>query len=229
MMRRLLLVCAAALLGIAPSQLDSQIVLQQYELQLADLPAPKAMIFSYTVSQVGPHDIEQRHVIYRSGLDVRDETIAVDGVPLKPKIVRIGRREDRYAVARLAPRTATYSMLFLRAVRDGGHLDYVYETTPLVAGAGGFVVERVTIDGITYFPRAIEFRTASAAAHGTGTLSFGAFGKYCVPIAVNVVADVGGSAARERIAWGDYRFPDSLPASTFISAKPLPHATLPPI
>ncbi|HEY5340443.1 MAG TPA: hypothetical protein VIK27_05395, partial [Candidatus Aquilonibacter sp.] len=79
---------AALLLGAAsPKQLDSQIVLQRYELEMSDLVAPKTMIFDYSVSQLGSTDIEQRHVIYRSGLRVRDETLTVDGIALKPKIV----------------------------------------------------------------------------------------------------------------------------------------------
>ena len=216
-------------IGATPLQLDSQIVLQRYELELGDLKAPKAMIFSYTVSQAGPSDIEQRHVIYRSGLDVRDETIAVDGVPLKPKVVRISQREDRYDVLKLAPRTSTYSMLFLRAVPDGSHLDYVYEATPLVAPASGFTVERLTIDGESYLPRVVGFRTAGATARGNGKLEYAKMGAYCVPIAASVDAVIEGKPAREHIAWGGYRFPSSLPASTFIAPKPLPHATLPPI
>jgi hypothetical protein len=223
------LVALVALLGLTPTQLDSQMVLQRYELEMGDLRAPKAMIFSYVVSQAGANDIEQRHQIYRSGLDVRDETLSVDGVPLKPKIVRIGKREDRYDIARLAPRTSTYTMLFLQAVRDGGHLDYEYETTPLIAQAGGFVVERITIDGLTFLPRVIGFRTASAVARGAGKLEYAKIGGYCVPVAVSVDAQVNGKPAREHIAWGDYRFPLSLPASTFVAPKPLPTATLPPI
>lgn len=218
-----------ALLGVTPVQLDSQIVLQRYELEMGDLQAPKTMIFSYTVSQAGPNDIEQRHVIYRSGLDVRDETIAVDGAPLRPKIVRIGKREDRYDILKLAPRASSYQMLFTRVVRNGGHLDYEYEATPLVAQASGFVVERLTIDGLTYLPRVIAFRTESTNAHGTGKLEFTKIGKYCVPVAASVDAEVDGKPTREHIAWGEYRFPRSLPAATFVAPRPLPHATLPPI
>jgi hypothetical protein len=229
MQRIAALLSLVTLLGVSPIQLDSQMVLQRYELEMGDLRSPKAMIFSYTVSQAGPSDIEQRHRIYRSGLDVRDETIAVDGAALKPKIVRIGKREDRYDVLRIAPRTANYTMLFVRAVRDGGHVDYEYEASPLVAQSAGFMVERLTIDGETYLPRVIGFRTTGASARGAGKLEYAKIGAYCVPVAVSVDAEVNGKPAREHIAWGDYRFPPSLPASTFVAPKPLPHATLPPI
>jgi len=216
------------LLGMTPVQLDSQIVLERYELEMGDLKVPKTMIFSYTVSQSGPNPIEARHMIYRSGLDVRDETLAVDGTPLRPKIVRIGQREDRYEIQRVAPRASTYTMLFLRAIRDGGHLDYEYETTPLVA-SGGFVVERLVIDGDSYLPTVIAVRSSSGDAQGTGKLEYAKIGPYCVPVSVSVDAQIHGKPAREHIAWGAYRFPPSLPPSTFVAPKPLPHATLPPI
>jgi hypothetical protein len=222
------LLAGLMLIGAAPATLDSQLVLARYALELSGLQRPKAMIFSYSVSQLGTTDIEQRHVIYRSGLQVRDETIAVDGIPIKPKIVNFGRREDRYAIVRLAPRGSAYAMLFVRTVLDGSHLDYRYEVTPLSA-VSGFVVTGVVIDGDSYLPREIDFTTASGSAHGHGTLVYGKSDKYWVPLYVTVEASVGGKPARERIAWGDYRFPPALPPSTFIPPKPLPHATLPPI
>lgn len=230
MKRRLLaLLATLALFGAAPVEtLDSQLVLARYEMEMSTLQLPKTMIFTYNVSQLGASDIEERHVIYRSGLNVRDETIAVDGIPIKPKIVNFGHREDRYAIDRLAPRSTGYAMLFMRAVRDGAHLDYRYELTPLGV-AGGFVATGLVIDGLSYLPREIDFTTASASAQGHGALVYGKSDKYWMPLYVTVEASVDGKPARERITWGDYRFPPALPASTFIAPKPLPHATLPPI
>jgi hypothetical protein len=217
-----------AFVGAAPVPLDSQMVLERYALEMGDLQTPKVMIFTYSVSQLGLSDIEQRHVIYRSGLDVRDETIAVDGIPLKPKIVTFGERTDRYAIARLAPRSSDYAMLFVKTQRDGAHLDYRYDLTPL-APRSGFVMTGLVIDGISYLPREIDFTTASPSAHGHGTLVYGKSDKFWMPLYVSVEASVNGKEARERIVWGDYRFPPALPASTFIPPKPLPHASLPPI
>ncbi|MDP9024328.1 MAG: hypothetical protein M3N13_02985, partial [Candidatus Eremiobacteraeota bacterium] len=92
-MNRFVASLAIVLGGIAaaPLQLDSQIVLERYELEMGDVAAPKSMIVSYTVSQAGPTNIEAHHRMYREGLDVRDETISVDGTQLKTKTVRIGR------------------------------------------------------------------------------------------------------------------------------------------
>lgn len=216
-----------SLLGATPSQLDSEYVLQRYALAIDAVPTPKAVIFDYAVSQAGPSNIEQRHMIYRSGLDVRDETLAVDGVVLHKKTVSFSRRNDHYAITRLAPRTDGYQMLFLHAVKDGHHVDYVYEATPVVRPSGAWV-DRVTIDGTKYLPRTIHFQTSSADARGSGTIDYAAIGKYWLPVLATVDASVRGKPARERISWSDYRFPESLPPSTFEPPRPLPYATLPP-
>jgi hypothetical protein len=113
-------------------------------------------------------------------------------------------------------------------VRDGAHVNYRYELTPLSA-LGGFVATGLVIDGLSFLPREIDFTTASASAHGHGALVYGKSDKYWMPLYVTIEASVNGKPARERITWGDYRFPPALPASTFIAPKPLPHATLPPI
>jgi hypothetical protein len=217
------------LVAATPAQLDSQMVLQRYELEMADLASPSAMIFSYAVSQAGPTNIEQRHTVYREGLDVRDEMLAVNGQPLKRKIVRIGRRENRYTLAKLAPRIADYSLIFLKTVRNGSHLDYEYEASPIALNTGGFAIEGVTIDGERFLPRTITFATTGANARAKGEVQFAASGKYWVPVVISVDATINGKPARERIVWSDYRFPAHLPPSTFVGPKPLPHATLPPL
>lgn len=222
-----LLLAAFALIGAAP--IDSQVVLERYELEMADLKPPKTMIFSYSVSQAGATDIEQRHQIYRSGSKVRDETLAVDGKALAQKIVQIEERPDRYFIGRVAPRSTTYTLLFLRTVRDGRHLDYLFEATPIIPASAGFTVTHVTIDGTSFLPKIVDFHTSANGVSGTGSLTYGKAGKYWVPLAAAIEASVNGKRSRERIEWSDYRFPPSLPGSTFNAPKPLPEATPPPI
>jgi hypothetical protein len=209
-------------------RLDSQIVLERYELEMTDLVPPKAMIFTYNISQAGPTAIEQLHRLYRSGVQVRDETISVDGQALKAKVVRIEKREDRYAIERIAPRTTEYSLLFLHAIRRGTHYDYEYEASPLDPTASGFVVTRMIVDGQRDLPRSIFFRTSAANARGTGEIDYGPASGHWVPFAATVDARVRGKSARERIVWSDYRFPPALPLSTFHAARPLPRVTPPP-
>jgi hypothetical protein len=227
--RHTIALIALAFLAATPLQpLDSQLVLERYELELSQLAAPKAMIFTYTVSQAGPTNIEQQHRVYRSGDKVRDETVSVDGQSLKGKLVRIINRADRYSVTRLAPRTTEYTMLFLRTKKNGKHFDYEYEATPIAAGASGFVVTRVVIDGMRDLPRTIVFHTSSLDAHGTGEIDYGPSSGHWVPFTVTIDAIVHGQRARERITWSDYQFPPSLPPSTFRRPKPLPGITSPP-
>jgi hypothetical protein len=217
-----------ASLGAGSGHLDSQYVLTQYASALKAASVPKVVVFSYTVSQVGPSNIEQHHRIYRSGLAVRDDTLSVDGITLHRKVVRISRYADRYAITRFAPSGGSYELLFLGTVKDGGHFDYVYEATPLNRSSGTWI-DRLTIDGANFLPRDVRFHSAGAGVEGTGEIEFGPFGKYWMPVVADATARVGGKPARERIAWSDYRFPQSLPPSTFQAPKPLPNASLPTI
>jgi hypothetical protein len=228
--RLAVLLAVAALLGAKPaSQLDSQYVLQRYALALLDTPVPKVLVFTYTISQAGLGNIEQRHEQYRSGLSVRDELLAQDGVTLHEKSVRFEQREDRYSVDRIAPHGDAYQMLFVHTVRDGSHLDYVFDTTPVLKQPGSMWVEEVTIDGIKFLPKIVRFHSEGESATGKGAIEYAPFGKYWLPVAATVNATVNGKPARERIAWSDYRFPPSLPPSTFLPPQPLPIASLPPI
>ncbi|HEV3195179.1 MAG TPA: hypothetical protein VGZ06_03500 [Candidatus Cybelea sp.] len=215
-----------AWLGASPAQLDSQYVLQRYALAIQAVAVPKVVVYSYTVSQVGPSNIEQRHRVYRSGTEVRDETVWIDGMELRRKIVRFSHREDRYAVAHFAPRPDSYQLLFLGATKDGRHMDYVYEATPLSRASGAWV-DRLTIDGENFLPRAVHFHTSGSDAQGSGNVEFASFGKYWMPVLAVAQARVKGKPARELIAWSDYRFPARLPPSTFQPPEPLPHATTP--
>jgi hypothetical protein len=214
----------AALPGASPPAFDSQYVLQRYALALAAVTAPRVVVYSYTVSQAGPSNIEQHHRIYRYGLEVRDETLSVDGIPLSRKVVRFSHHEDRYTVEHFAPRTDAYELLFLGTAKDGRHLDYVYEATPLSRSAGAWI-DRVTIDGVNFLPRAVHFHSGGLDVTGSGKIEFGPFGKYWMPMIADAQARVKGKPARERIVWSDYRFPESLPPSTFQPPEPLPQAT----
>jgi hypothetical protein len=206
---------ALALLGAAPAQLDSQVVLQRYEQALGQLEAPKIAIYNAAVSQAGPGTIEQRHLIYRSGDDVRDEILALDESQPRRRSVTITKRPDPYAIARLAPRTAGYELLFLHTVRQDGRLDYVYDAIPYVKTSVGFVVTKISIDGTAFLPRTIAFTTSNGTISGSGELAYGPAGRYWMPRVASVTALIGGKPARERIVWSAYRFPNSLPTSTF--------------
>lgn len=217
------LLCAPA---PAAQPLDSQLVLDRYAVRLNAVKSPDVMIFTYAVSQAGPHNIEQTHRIYRRGNLVRDETLAVDGEALSQKITRIARYRNHYTVETLAPRSSEYAFLFLRAQRSGSAYRYLYRAVAL-GSTGPFVVQTLTIDGRTYLPAEIRFRTSSGTLAGTGSIAFSRAQRFWVPTLVTVNASVNGRSARERITFSAYRFPASLPKSTFQLPKPLPKPTLP--
>lgn len=195
----------------------------RYATTLIAQKTPKFVVFAYAVSQAGPYNIEQMHRVYRSGLSVRDETLALDGRALKPadRIVRIARYRDRYALASLAPRLADYTLRFESAKRTGDRFTYGFRAIPTVGGLT-YAVDSVAIDGKTFLPSNIRFHLTGRAAKAAGTARFGRFGRYWMPVEVSVTAKISGKPARERIAFSGYQFPESLPKSTFRAPKPLP-------
>jgi hypothetical protein len=190
-------------------------VLDRYEAELAKGPTPAIVSFQYTVEQIGARDLMQEHRVIRSGLQQRDEVLAVDGKALAQPVVHISHGRNRYAVEALAPRAASYSFRFVGSVRDGRHDDYVFATTP--REPAGFRVTRVTIDGSSYLPSAIDFETA--AHDGSGTITFVRADRYWVPALATARATYAKLAARERIAFSLYRFPETLPPGTFASPR----------
>lgn len=205
-------------------QLDSELVVQRYARTLLHAPSPRVLVFTYTVSQAGPPDIEQTHRIYRSEDLVRDETLLVDGV--REKSTRIARYRNRYTLANLAPRLTEYTFLFDGAQRSGSTLQYAYRAIPN-GPAQAFSIDSIVIDGRSYLPSVLHFHSSAQNVRATGTVTFGRSGKYWVPQMVSVAAGKNGKGARERIVFSSYRFPLSLPKSTFQAAKPLPSPTPP--
>lgn len=213
----------------APKELDSQLVINRYVAALAACAPPKNVAFTYSVSQAGIHNLEQTHRIFRGGNRQRDETIAVDGDPLKIKLIRMVKRTDRYAIAKIAPRTGAYALLFLGTHKNGRALDYVYSAAPLASPA--FKVTELTIGGADYMPVLIRFEMRAGAGgkiHASGTIAYQKIGRYCVPQLATVSAVIDGKPTRERITWSAYSFPAALPSSTFYQPKPLAVPTLPP-
>ncbi|MBV8246714.1 MAG: hypothetical protein JOZ38_12380 [Candidatus Eremiobacteraeota bacterium] len=230
-MKRIAAVLACTLALACPArgtaqELDSQLVLERYAAALAGIAAPKAVVFNYSVSQAGPHNLEQTHTIFRVGTLTRDQTTSVDGDAVTGQI-RILSRSDRYAIVRLAPRVSEYSLLFLGARRNGKHLDYTYAAAPY-APAGPFTVTEVTIDGVTYLPNLIRFVAIAEGVKANGSIAYAKFGKYWMPTLALVSAKIDGKPARERIAWGGYAFPATLPPSTFAQPKPVALPTIAP-
>ncbi|HYZ16990.1 MAG TPA: hypothetical protein VE591_11335, partial [Candidatus Acidoferrum sp.] len=189
----------------------------------AKLREPRVFTLEYTMEQTGSRALEQSHRIFRSGANERDETIAVNGNRASRPQVRVFRgRRYRYTVKDLSPRTKAYDFHFIGTRRDGHHLDYVYALRPKMPAAFRFT--QVTIDGLAFLPTTVSFATREHG--GTGAITFGKRQKWWVVVTATASAQAPGGTAHERMAFYAYRFPPSLPPSTFAVARPL--SKLPP-
>ena len=218
-----LLVLLLATLGARapepPPDVPPSLVLQRYEEALASLKTPPFVIFEYSVEQSGLRNLEQVHRVYRSAARERDETLRVNGTPLKPPAVRVLQGPDRYDVARLAPKPGDYTFTFeKRAVVEGRP---VYTFRSDIQKVAGFTVTRVDVDAERRLPRTRYLRSANGSTQGAGRVRYGPQGEYWLAAEASVEARTGaGKSARERITWAQYGFPQSLPASTFSPPRP---------
>ena len=226
--RALALLLAAACAGfvstaragtLTPALIPS-IVLERYAASLAALKHPKALSFDYSVEQLGLHDMEQTHHVYRSGLHERDETLVVDGFPLpRPAVRIIASRSDRYDIGAVAPTAAGYSFKYSGVVVDGDDVGYVFSTEPRAARS--FAVSEVVIDGRTFLPNVVRFKIVGDGAHGSGELLFGQADAFWLVRQAQVNAHLtSGALTHERITWSNYQFPSALPPSTFDVPRP---------
>jgi hypothetical protein len=194
-------------------------IIAKYRAALKALREPRVFTVEYTLVQTGTRTLEQTHRIFRSGADERDETLAVNGTRSISPVIRIFRRPYRYTVAALAPNPTAYDFVFAGPHRDGKHVDYVFTVSPKKPKRG-ITFTQFAIDGVTFLPESISFVADQHAARGSVT--FGKSDRYWVARSAAAQADVPGGVAHERLAFAKWRFPKSLPRSTFEAARPLP-------
>ena len=205
-------------------------VVGKYAAALAKARDPRVFTVEYTLVQTGPRTLEQTHRIFRSGGDERDETLAVNGTRSSTPVVRIfhGRRY-RYTVAALAPKPSAYDFTYAGPHRDGKHVDYVFDLTPKSATPPSFAFTQVTIDGLTFLPQSVAF--AERRHGGAGTVTFSKSERFWVARSATAQAAIPGGIAHEQLRFSSWRFPKTLPRSTFSVPRPLltpPPAALAP-
>jgi hypothetical protein len=209
-------------------------VLQRYEAALEKVREPHVFTFDYKLEQTGLRTALQTHRVFRSGNDERDETLTVDGKRMSPPKVRIFRgRRNRYTLGSLAPRPADYNFAYVGSRKNGHHVDYLFRLKPHAVGP--FAVTDVAIDGVRYLPLSIGF--ATGLNEGAGTITFGLNARWWVPFTATARATIADSSATEKLTFYTYRFPPTLPASTFtqnhrsashVRTTPFPLPTLAP-
>lgn len=196
-----------------------------YTVALAAVKLPSAYTFEYVYEHHGDSPQVRRHRVYRQGDRERDEIISVNGQKLAiPQIRVFDRRRDRYAVVSIAPSPEAYAFTYAGLQRNGRHFDYVFDAAPRAAAK--YTVTQITIDGDTFLPRKVTFRSRSGTIGGTGAVTYAKFDRYWMPQSASARADVNGKLQTERILWGRYQFYESLPRSTFAQPRPLPSGGL---
>lgn len=220
-------VLAAAAVLASPSSpaLAPAEIVARYRAAVAASRDPRVFTVEYTLVQTGTRTLEQTHRIFRSGGNERDETLTVNGTRTKSPVVRIFRRAYRYTVAALAPKPESYAFSYAGPHRDGRHVDYVFTLMPKGAPRS-FAFTQVMIDGVTFLPSEVDF--ATSAHGGRGMVTFAKHDRWWVAHGAAAVARVPGGVAHERLTFSHWRFPMSLPHSTFEAARPLPGPPLPP-
>lgn len=199
-------------------------VVARYTAALKALKEPRVFSVEYTIEQTGTRALEQTHRIFRSGADERDETIAVNGSrPLTPVVRIFRRRPYRYTVRALAPLPSAYDFAYAGPHKSGKHVDYVFDVTPK-KNVPAFAFTQVTIDGVTFLPAAVSFATGQHA--GRGQVTFSKSDRWWVARSAAAQANVPGGVAREHLTFSRWRFPATLPQSTFTAPRPL--LTTPP-
>ena len=217
---------AAATAAPSPSPTPApDTVVAKYAAALKALKEPRVFSVEYTIEQTGTRSLEQAHRIFRSGSDERDETIAVNGVrPLAPLVRIFRRRPYRYTVAALAPKPTAYDFSYAGPHKDGKHVDYVFELTPK-NGNPPFAFTQVVIDGVTFLPASVSFATSTHGGHGQVT--FAKSDRWWVARSAVAQANVARGVAKERLTFTRWRFPATLPRSTFAAPRPLPTSPAP--
>jgi hypothetical protein len=207
--------------SIAPPPSPAAVV-QRYERALAAVKEPRTFTVEFTLEQTGTRSVDQTHRIFRAGSDERDEIIAVNGTRAPNAAVRIFRgRPYRYAATKLAPRPAQYDFAYVGPHKNGHHVDYVFRLTPKTSKApNAFRFTEVAIDGVTYLPGSVAFVSGPNVG---GSVTFGKSEKYWVATAAAASASGRAGIAHERLTFTNWRFPKTLPRSTF-AARPLPTA-----
>jgi hypothetical protein len=200
--------------------LEPETVLARYADALAGVERPPAVSFDFWIEQLGLRNIEQLHRVYRSGTSERDETLSVDGYPLRTPEVRILlNRAYRYDITAVAPKLDAYVFALESTLRSGSHYAYTFATAPRAPRS--FAVSEVIIDGETFLPSTVRFSVSGGKARGDGRLRYAKAGRYWIVTDATVAVRLAdGKPARERIIWSHYRFPTTLPTATFREPRP---------
>ena len=201
--------------------LAPEVVLTRYVQAIAGAGAPLAYTCEYNLVDRGTHPEESTHRIFRQGGHERDEIIGFNGESLSHPEVRIfKRRVDPYAVDELAPKPEAYAFTYVGEAHHGRSTEYVFNA--FAKGTPRYEVTQLAIDGASFLPLRIAFRTHLGSVEGSGEVTYRKTERYWMPQTASARAEVNGNLETERIVWYGYQFFDNLPDSTFAAPSGVP-------
>jgi hypothetical protein len=198
---------------------DVNAILSRYRTNLNGYRTPTTLSFTYTIDEVGQHQLSQTHLLYRDGAMVRDEIIAIGSSSIKPRVHIYRSKAHHYAVEAVAPRLSNYHFRYVGQREEAGRVFYHFATSP-VGPKTSFTVSDIEIDGQSFLPAVIDFRARSGTVTGDGNLHYNEFdGAWLIEEAsANGRTTHGG--LREHLVFRDYHVLTSLPLATFGIAEP---------
>ena len=195
--------------------------LSAYHDALAALPPLGNIAFQYSEVRSGPtRTIEEEHSVYRSGDgNERNETVAVNGTPVVPALVRLSASDVwAYDVRRFDVDESEYNVMSLGVVTVTGKRALGFSTVRTTPG--DFSITGLYLDLRSRLPLRETFEVQGGGCAGSGTIDFEPVAATWLPIAVSVSCTVGsgGDTFKESIHFSGYRFPRVIPPDVFTGA-----------
>lgn len=215
---------AAASLAAAPARSDdiaatgADDAIAKYRAALAALPAIGNVVFDYVETRSGPTRVmTQAHRVYRNAAgDERDETTAVDGVPVVPAIVKFSSSPDwAYDPRAFAVDAGDYQTMPLGVTALVGK--HALKFSAVRTTAGDFAVTALYLEPSSGLPVRETFTASGGGCAGSGDIVFGTVDRRLMPTIVTASCTdaTTGQTFKQTIRFSGYRFVRTLPPQAF--------------
>jgi hypothetical protein len=210
----------------------------RYKIAIQTLKQPANMIVEYTQTRTGPlRVVTENHRLYRDAQgNERNETTAINGVPVTPARVSIYTRATwSYSADKFFVDSDSYQLEPRGPADVGGRKGLAFAV--VMKEANAFAVTDLEIDARTAQPLLERFVAGTPTCSATGSIEFGPAGGYWLPKIVSVTCAVVASpdvavvtpptaSYRDTIRFSSYSFPAAIPAQVFgLTPTPAPDSS----
>ncbi len=229
--------CALVFSSVATAatpQLPPALALAGYQAAMTNMHKPPNVIFEYTETRSGPtRVIAEIHRVYRDQAgDERNDTIAVNGSLVAPPITHVYRgRAWPYDADKFAALPADYDLTLNGMSLVAGKIAYGFAAKRKTLA--DFSIETLFLAVDSGLPVRELFTVSGPTCSGHGTIDFGAYASYWLPVSVAVVCSAPRPSAvaaspeakgagplaspsyRETLKFSNYTFPARMPQEIF--------------